>query len=196
MLDSTGTAYCISNIFLFDGTLQILNMEANSYHNDLPVGSKRDIPHKNLNKKKKKKVAGVQELGINGKKLLIFDINKVLLYRQPKTSRYYLRPHAHEFIASMASRFNLAVWTSMTKSSGKRILDELFYSKSVPLLFHWFQNRCTAIKDKNNIDAKPIFMKKLTQVWHEHKMFNESNTVRKYAALVSFCIHCIFFLLR
>ena len=110
------------------------------------------------------------------KKLLIFDINKVLLYRKAKTSYFTIRPYAHEFIASMAQRFILAVWTSMTSKSAKSILQVLFPLEKIPVLFRWYQPRCKTIECENKED-KPLFLKELWQVWKEYPQYNESNTV-------------------
>ena len=111
------------------------------------------------------------------RKLIIFDINKVLLFRQAKTSRYIIRPHAHEFIASMSERYTIAVWTSMTKRFAVPILAELFPPDRKPiLLFRWYQNRCRTIECANKLD-KPLFLKELSKVWGEHRGFNQSNTV-------------------
>jgi hypothetical protein len=110
------------------------------------------------------------------RKLIIFDINKVLLFRQAKSSKYTLRPHAREFIESMSERFTLAVWTSMTKRFAVQILADIFPNEETPLLFHWYQNRCRTIEAENKVD-KPLFLKELSKVWGEHSRYNDSNTV-------------------
>lgn len=110
------------------------------------------------------------------RKLIIFDINKVLLYRQAKSSKYIIRPYAHEFIAGMSERFTIAVWTSMTKRFAKPIIAELFPPDRAPLLFYWNQTMCRAIPADNKKD-KPLFLKELSKVWDHYRRFNESNTV-------------------
>lgn len=112
------------------------------------------------------------------RKLLVFDINKVLLHRQAKSSYFKIRPHAYAFIAGMSERYTLAVWTSMTRKSAKPILAELFPQQHIPLLFNWYQNRCNSIPNEANPEGKPLFLKELSQVWKEFPHFNESNTVR------------------
>lgn len=116
------------------------------------------------------------------RKLLIFDINKVLLYRQAKTSYFKIRPYAHEFIAGMSERFTLAVWTSMTKKCAKPILAELFPRGGVPLLFNWYQNMCITIPGET-VEEKPLFLKDLKCVWEQHRLYNESNTVNIHYSL-------------
>lgn len=111
------------------------------------------------------------------RKLLVFDINKVLLHRQAKSTYYKVRPYAYQFIAGMSERFTIAVWTSMTKKSAKPILADLFPPNHIPLLFNWYQNRCNPIPDIVP-GAKPLFLKELTKVWAEYSHFNDSNTVR------------------
>lgn len=125
------------------------------------------------------------------RKLLIFDINKVLLYRQAKTSYFKVRPFAHEFIAGMSERFTLAVWTSMTKKCAKPILSELFPRDSAPLLFNWYQNRCNAIPGEN-VDEKPLFLKELSRVWGEYRQYNESNTVSTVLSYILCTRHIIY----
>ena len=116
------------------------------------------------------------------RKLLVFDINKVLLHRQAKTSFFKIRPYAYEFIAGMSQRYTLAVWTSMTKKSAKPILADLFPQQHIPLLFNWYQNRCHSIPNELIPDGKPLFLKELSKVWGEFAQFNESNTVLPYFA--------------
>jgi hypothetical protein len=118
------------------------------------------------------------------RKLLVFDINKVLLFRQARSSQYIVRPHAKDFIVSMAERYTLAVWTSMTKRLAQPILTELFEQTGVPLLFKWYQNRCRAVPSSDSPDDKPIFLKELHRVWAEHRQFHEGNTV-------SSCFHFV-----
>lgn len=145
-------------------------------------------PHK-MNKKAKLREAAELKLSnvpnrmINmylvPRKLLVFDINKVLLHRQAKSSFFKIRPHAYAFIAGMSQRYTLAVWTSMTKKSAKPILADLFPPQHIPLLFNWYQNRCHSIPNELVPDGKPLFLKELSKVWGEFSQFNESNTVRK-----------------
>lgn len=80
------------------------------------------------------------------KKLLIFDLNKVLIYRKPFSSYHIPRPHVKDFIKGMGNRFDIGVWTSMTKKNGKKVVDSLFdeyFHSGHKLLFQWFQvNGC------------------------------------------------------
>jgi hypothetical protein len=124
------------------------------------------------------------------RKLLIFDVNKVLLFRQPKSPRYQVRPYAHEFIKGMSERYTIGVWTSMTKRFAVPILAELFPPGGPQLKFQWYQNRCRAIHG-DNVDDKPIFLKELHRVWGEHRMFNDSNTVSPRLHLSSSSSHNI-----
>jgi hypothetical protein len=77
-------------------------------------------------------------------KLLILDLNKVLLYRIKGCDKFIPRPSALEFLRAMAQRFVLGVWTSMKRHSGHRVLQELFEQNDIPLLFVWFQPKCVA----------------------------------------------------
>lgn len=47
------------------------------------------------------------------RKLLVFDLNKVLIFRKQYSSQYKLRPHATEFLRAMAKRFKLGKTTTV-----------------------------------------------------------------------------------
>lgn len=136
------------------------------------------------------------------KKLLIFDLNKVLIHRQKGCTDFVPRPHVEEFLQAMSQRYVLAVWSSMKRNSAWKVLRDLFTTPKVDLLFTWFQNRCTVIKHNGGVSTeteepqdelqtsdhpqpsnplfdtvKPTFYKKLRYVWLEYPQFNETNTV-------------------
>lgn len=123
------------------------------------------------------------------KRLLIFDLNKVLINRNKGCVDYIPRPHVQQFLQDMSERYTLAVWSSMKRNSAVKVLNELFTIPQVDLLFAWFQNRCVVIKHETELDPqeqtgdplfdtiKPTFYKKLSQVWLQYPQFNESNTV-------------------
>ncbi len=110
--------------------------------------------HQKLQKREKQKREHQQELCNRfeaqrsiydmPKKLLILDLNKVLLYRKKGSKSYIPRPHLIPFLQQMSLRFHLAIWTSMQKNSAHRLQEEIFSSNNIPLLFMWFQNRCVA----------------------------------------------------
>ena len=134
------------------------------------------------------------------KKLLILDINNVLISRSKfGCSDFNVRPHCKEFLLSMNDRFSLAIWTSMKKKTAKLfiniILGEL---PTITLKFIWYQPKCIIVKnnadhrinrdpldldDANNtttsiwIDEKPVFLKDLSIVWKEYTYYNDSNTI-------------------
>jgi hypothetical protein len=174
-------------------------------------------------KKEEKKKAKLEELQSfwnnhvsiyqHPKKLLIFDLNKVLIHRQKGCVDYIPRPHVQEFLQDMSERYVLAVWSSMKRNSAWKVLRDLFITPKIDLLFTWFQNRCTVIKharttsteiDEVENDAevsdqhqptnalfdtiKPTFYKKLRYVWLEYPQFNETNTVSYYSCTISLLI--------
>ena len=99
---------------------------------------------RNKKQKKRDEAQLIEERSMK-KKLLIFDINKVLVTRKPMTTHYRIRPHAHEFVADMAERYELAVWTSMTKKCAKPILADVFPPDRFDLACRWYQNKCTVV---------------------------------------------------
>lgn len=140
-------------------------------------------------KKKKAKLSHSDPLSspaegdrIKKKMLLILDINKVLVYRLKGCSNFTPRPHVHEFLRLMSDHYHLAVWTSMQKSTAKKVMKELFHDRKIPLHFAWFQNKCKIIRDESPEaiakDAKPDFFKNLVDVWQQYPLFDASNTVR------------------
>lgn len=116
------------------------------------------------------------------RKLLIFDLNHVLLDRKPFTSQYTLRPHVASFLLEMSRHFTLAVWSSMKKSTNSRELVKTVFqtyhpdpAMRVPFLFSWFQNRCHPIHHTDG--SKPTFLKNLRAVWREYPEYSAENTV-------------------
>mmetsp|Transcript_2302 Transcript_2302/g.3631 ORF Transcript_2302/g.3631 Transcript_2302/m.3631 type:complete len:359 (-) Transcript_2302:103-1179(-) len=130
-------------------------------------------------KKKNKKQKQRDAINIHGiqRKLLVFDVNKVLVFRHARTSYFKLRPHVAEFLTSMAQRYQLAVWTSMTKKSAKPVMDALFHMHEIPFLFCWCQNRCLTVPNEDVPSGKPLFLKDLSYIWKEYPSYNESNTI-------------------
>jgi hypothetical protein len=136
------------------------------------------------------------------KKLLIFDLNQVLIDRIPMTLNFIFRPYVLEFLHKMEEHYTLAVWTSTSKSYGKRIVKQLFLENGISLLFQWFQNRCSIKTKQSNsfncnneqleegeiqeigveensmsIKQKPEFLKNLSDVWSTYSDYNTDNTV-------------------
>lgn len=119
------------------------------------------------------------------KKLMILDLNKVLIFRQPQTTNFILRPHADAFLEAMSDRFVLAIWTSMTKKCARPIIEDIFPSSKYNLLFTWYQPRCKRIEviSETEIDPKPLFLKELDNVWSAFSQFSAANTVLNASVL-------------
>lgn len=62
------------------------------------------------------------------KRLLIFDLNKVLVFRVKNTNLYDIRPFAAEFLRDLSEEYTFAVWTSMKQKTTKKIVRSLFHS--------------------------------------------------------------------
>lgn len=56
------------------------------------------------------------------KRLLIFDLNKVLVFRVKNTNLYDIRPFAAEFLRGLSDEYTFAVWTSMKQKTAKKIV--------------------------------------------------------------------------
>lgn len=117
-------------------------------------------------------------LNFTGKKLIIFDLNKVLIYRTPRRNSYTIRPYALEFIKMASIIFRLAVWTSGSSKRCMRMVNALFqYTNTYsPLLFSWFNDKCLESDEYNDIH-KRILLKNLSQVWDVFPDYNVTNTV-------------------
>jgi len=132
------------------------------------------------------------------KKLLIFDINNVLIYRSKfGCSVFNLRPHCRDFLLSMNDRFSLAIWTSMKKKTAKQVINIILGElPSITFKFIWYQPKCIIMRDKADhrinsdltevdtsirtdigLDQKPMFLKDLSIVWKEYTYYNDSNTI-------------------
>eukprot|EP01035_Chromulina_nebulosa_P039102 gene39102-52838_t len=138
------------------------------------------------------------------KKLIIFDLNHVLIFRPKKFSeKFILRPHAKQFLHEIAQRFAVGVWSSMSKKVGRPIVESVF--QDIQLEFRLFQNHCetievdTVISEPEDIslsaseiknipkklkkkhgrigDDKPHFLKNLCRAFGIYPQWNFTNTV-------------------
>lgn len=134
----------------------------------------------------------------NGKKLLVLDVNGLLVdissyvpydYEPDEIimkKAVFKRPHCDDFLKFCFEKFNVGVWTSRTKSNVEPILDFLLGSEQCKLLFCWDQSQCTktgfTTVEKRD---KPLLLKKLKKLWNksdpnlpwEMGVYNESNTL-------------------
>lgn len=155
--------------------------------------------------KKEKKRAKRRRLLIESRpKLLILDLNGVLVKRIPFSSDYSVRPYCREFIKHFSKLFTLAVWTSISRANGKLIVKDLFSdfivansevetpSDKLELLFCYYQDQCV-IPDEDDYDdaegaaiaiqsaldpaIKPVYTKPLNKVWSRFPLYTEKNTL-------------------
>ena len=115
-----------------------------------------------------------REKEMSSKKLLIVDLNKVLLCKNKhRKSSVFLRPYLNEFINEMMRLFDVAVWTSGKDQTMKKAMNEIFGNKQKYLVFYWTQKECTKI----GIKPPNMFKKELTKVWESFPQYNQHNTV-------------------
>ncbi|XP_073126139.1 uncharacterized protein [Henckelia pumila] len=136
--------------------------------------------------------------GYMGKKLLVLDVNGLLvdissyvpydydpdeiIYRKA----VFKRPYCDDFLKFCLERFNVGVWTSKTRRNMEPILDFLLGNEKSKLLFCWDQSHCTytgyyTVERRH----KPLLLKKLKKLWDkvepdlpwERGLFNEYNTL-------------------
>jgi hypothetical protein len=131
--------------------------------------------------------------GTGRNKLLILDLNKVLICRHKRRrQRYFVRPYAAEFVGEMSRIFGcIAVWTSGRQENVASAVRELF--GGVGLLFFWTQQQCTFVKlssadcrTDNESENQRVaggstwngeYKKELSRVWAEFPEFSRRNTV-------------------
>ncbi|KAI3463819.1 hypothetical protein Pfo_020482 [Paulownia fortunei] len=136
--------------------------------------------------------------GYTGKKLLVLDVNGLLVDISSYVPYDYdpddiilkkavfKRPYCDDFLKFCFERFNVGVWSSRTKRNMEPILDFLLGNDKCKLLFCWDQSHCTdtgfTTVEKRH---KPLLLKKLKRLWDkcepdlpwERGVYNESNTL-------------------
>eukprot|EP00899_Mesostigma_viride_P016719 jgi/Mesvir1/25048/Mv18331-RA.1 len=130
-------------------------------------------------------------------KLLVLDVNGLLMDNAFKTERHllpcrphdavvnnfyvYRRPHCEEFIKFCLENFVCAVWTSARRHNMEAMLDFLFGAQRERLLFCWDQSYCTDTGQRHpDNPRKPLFLKELAKVWalpHLGGRFGPHNTL-------------------
>ncbi len=120
-------------------------------------------------------------------KLLILDLNHVLISRERMSKKFRIRPGAVQFVVRMAHFFKLALWSSAKKDTVRKIIRGLFPdpSKFCPsrFLFVWNQSMCTHDIADENIESdseeadarekyygsakKPLLRKDLSKVFEK-----------------------------
>ena len=137
------------------------------------------------------------------KKLLILDMNNLLVYRvfipvqqqeYPETIpfnalaevspngrfRTWTRPHLTSFIDFCLKNYNVAVWSSARKENVDHLIDLVFGKvKRNLLVFVWGQEMCDQVHphpDGVTVD-KPLFLKDMAKVWKQFPQYNKSNTL-------------------
>jgi len=149
------------------------------------VASSKRI-RKSKSEKRQIKLTASIESGTN-RRLIVLDLNGVLIYRVAGTIRYAMRPHAISLLNHLATRCELALWTSSKKDTVKRLFKTLFTERSgfcqSRFLFVWCQNRCSqepapSPHSEEGGDgsgaaapAKPLFWKEIKKIWDEYPDF-------------------------
>ncbi|CAE7641189.1 unnamed protein product, partial [Symbiodinium microadriaticum] len=128
-------------------------------------------------------------------KLLILDMNKVLLCRhRTRRQRFFVRPHAVEFVQQMGRLFgNIAVWSSGRRENMSKAVATIFgHDYADRLLFFWTQTDCTFTRPETNAARSSghgedsslrtrqewggEYKKDLRKVWEAFPQFNQHNT--------------------
>ncbi|KAJ0682629.1 putative FCP1 domain, HAD superfamily protein [Helianthus annuus] len=139
---------------------------------------------------KRRKISDVTKEGHfdNRKKLLILDLDGVLadLLADPdEAAGFKKRPFCDEFLEFCFERFNLGVWTSLTRFTMEHALDFLMRDNKHRLLFRWDQAHCTEMGFNDGNEGPILFVKELRKLWEkkdpglpwEVGEYDESNTL-------------------
>ncbi|BBN13438.1 hypothetical protein MPTK1_6g03480 [Marchantia polymorpha subsp. ruderalis] len=136
----------------------------------------------------------------DGKKLLVLDINGLLIdtYFQSeqlpdrphdaKINRFYVykRTGCEEFVQYCLDNFVVGVWSSAREHNVMSLVEYTFKEAKDKLAFIWHQTHCTDTKLKHPENKyKPVFLKELSKLWDktepdlpwERGDFGPSNTV-------------------
>lgn len=121
--------------------------------------------------------------------LIIFDLNGVLLYREPRgkkkyhaedkgliaNRRTYVRPGAREFLLNLCLHHKIAIWSTARYDNVLLMIDAIGIDRDL-LFFIWSSDQCieTNRRDEKN---KPLLIKPLSSAWNEFTAYNESNTI-------------------
>ncbi len=118
------------------------------------------------------------------------------IYREPigytANTHVVARTDLKLFLSSLKEHFTLAIWSSAKKKTVKELARMLFPEKILrELLFIWGQEKCEKkaheegassqigddLPDRKAAYKGIIFLKHLSKVWHEHPLWNKSNTL-------------------
>ncbi|XP_062003903.1 uncharacterized protein LOC133721340 isoform X1 [Rosa rugosa] len=142
------------------------------------------------------------------KKLLVFDLNGLLVYRvfcfnksgiprdrtpDGKCGNHlvFKRAFAEEFMLFCLERFEVGIWTSALEKNVDGVLDCVMEKLRSRLIFVWDQHQCTDSGFKSlETKMKPLFFKELKRVWdHFEGKFSASDTLliddQPYKALLN-----------
>ncbi|KAL2622997.1 hypothetical protein R1flu_003202 [Riccia fluitans] len=144
--------------------------------------------------------AGIDKMVATSKKLLVLDVNGLLLdtYFQAeqlperphdaKVNRFYVykRNGCEDFVQFCLENFTVGVWSSAREHNVHSLVEFMFKESMEKLAFIWHQEHCTDTKLKHPENKyKPVFLKELSKLWDkcdpalpwEKGDFGPSNTV-------------------
>lgn len=129
-----------------------------------------------------------------GRKLLIIDINEMLLHRvhkkeledfptRPKhlariTAQHhvFLRPYANVFLKFCVSHFAVILWSSAQRNNIEPCLRAVLPEQMTAIHGLWCQDMCER-RGQHPTQAKPLIMKPLQRIWDMYPQFGPHNTV-------------------
>ena len=126
------------------------------------------------------------------KPLVILDLNGFLIdreYKKPTKDEIiptgaervgkflvWKRSGGNNFLRVILKNFDVAVWSSVTKTNIRPLTEHVFRDfPDTNLKFMWCQDKCQSVKHPFS-ERKPLFLKNLSTVWDEFSMYDETNT--------------------
>lgn len=108
------------------------------------------------------------------KKLLILDLNGVLVFRDKEKHIDYKRENVETFLDWCFENFDVALWSSARKHNVEHIAKEVMGAERIKRLrFMWHQDQCTP-----HPTVEYVFKKPLQKVWDIYgPQYDQTNTL-------------------
>jgi hypothetical protein len=185
MSETCGDCGIVSSVAIFTDS------EADTTSN----GNRSSVHHDSASKHVPKSHNSLLGSGPASEKLLVLDINGLLVSTydfsdgtQPQEVEHavigrkciYKRPSCDDFLKFCFQNFHVGVWSSANQRNVQQAVNFVFKNMKPMLEFIWHQADCsnTGI-DHPEIVGKPVFLKELSKLWNRFGggKFNASNTL-------------------
>ena len=110
------------------------------------------------------------------KKLIVFDLNGILIKRQYDPSKKLIIKNSKRFgnhlifkiedinFHRLSEYFDIAVWSSMSLNNMNKYMTYIFGSFQKDIKFVFSQNECYKIPNSEDKNGKPLFIKDINEI--------------------------------